>query len=196
MRPLLCAALLLYACGGDDAAGGAPDATVTPDARATPDAAPPDASTPEPPGLEGITNAHNVIRAALGIPPLTWNPQLAASAQAWASMCIDMNAPTGFLDPNPNRGMGFPWPVGESIASSSGAIDGQQAVNLWNSEKQFYDYASNTCMAMHICSHYTQIVWAATTDLGCGIATCPNLTFSGNVVCDYGPAGNTGGKPY
>ena len=46
--------------------------------------------------------------------------------------------------------------------------------------------------------HFTQVVWRATTAMGCGTKVCPEL-FSGwgdaSVwVCQYDPGGNVGGK--
>jgi hypothetical protein len=68
-------------------------------------------------------------------------------------------------------------------------------------------YAANTCSAPSppgTCLHYTQLVWRASTTLGCGVRQCstgspfgpqfPNWTIW---VCRYQPAGNVGGqRPY
>jgi len=64
------------------------------------------------------------------------------------------------------------------------------------SEGQYYDYASNTCAQGHICGHYTQVVWGATQKLGCARYACNGLTYPSTIVCDYGPGGNDGGRPY
>jgi len=148
----------------------------------------------EAPGLEGTLAAHNDIRSALGIAPLSWDAALAATAQAWADQCVDLAAPFGFIDTNPDRSDGYPWYVGENEYASGGAATGVAAVAAWASEAQSYDYDTNSCTL--ICSHYTQIVWAATEFVGCGIASCPGLSFGNTVVCNYGPGGNTGGRPY
>lgn len=185
--PAMILALLscVAACGGD---GGGPTADAPLGAADAPGA------PSEPPGLEGITAAHNQIRAAHGVPPLVWDPALAATAQAWADSCTDNDAPIGLVDHNPNRSDGHPWYVGENIYGSGGPALGTDAVALWASEEASYDYASNTCNG--ICGHYTQIVWAASTNLGCGISSCPGLAYGNTVVCDYGPGGNDGGRPY
>jgi len=152
------------------------------------------AASVEPPGLEGTLAAHNDIRSALGIEPLAWDAALAATAQAWADQCVDLAAPIGLIDDNPDRSDGYPWYVGENKYGSSGSASGVNAVALWAAEVQNYDYDTNTCSA--ICSHYTQIVWAATEFVGCGISSCPGLSFGNSVICNYGPGGNTGGRPY
>jgi uncharacterized protein YkwD len=152
------------------------------------------AESVEPPGLEGTLAAHNDIRGGLGIEPLAWDAALAATAQAWADQCVDLAAPFGFIDTNPDRSDGYPWYVGENAYGSAGSASGVNAVALWAGEVQNYEYDTNTCSA--ICGHYTQIVWAATEFVGCGISSCPGLTFGNSVVCNYGPGGNTGGRPY
>ncbi|CAH8624043.1 unnamed protein product [Schistosoma haematobium] len=39
------------------------------------------------------------------------------------------------------------------------------------------------------------MVWAKTTDIGCGVASCPKYGLS--IVCNYGPGGNWNNeKPY
>lgn len=183
-------ALLLAACSGDisgnpgddgDDTAGAPDANVI---------------VGEPPGLEGTTAAHNEVRAAHGVGPLSWDPALAAIAQGWADQCVDMEAPAGLIDHNANRSATYPTYVGENIYASSGQASGVDAVQSWVSEEQFYDYASNTCQGGQICGHYTQVVWAATTMVGCGINNCAGLTYPSSIVCDYGPGGNDGNRPY
>ena len=155
----------------------------------------------EPAALAGITADHNVVRAGVGVgmAPLFWNERLAASAQAWADQCVDVQAPVGLLDYNPpvNRSAGFPWYIGENIyGSGGGTATAQGAVTSWASEQQYYNYATNTCDAGQICGHYTQVVWATSIFLGCGISYCSKLAYPSSIVCDYGPGGNDGGRPY
>src|SRR5436853_7069364 len=127
---LLAFSLVIGACGGGggdpvidadpnapDSDPNAPDADPSrPDARVHPDAP---GAVGEPPELMGITLAHNQVRASIvtdpGIPPLTWNESLEATAQAWANMCVDNDAPIGLIDHNPNRSVGHPYYVGENI---------------------------------------------------------------------------------
>jgi pathogenesis-related protein 1 len=149
----------------------------------------------EPPALTGITAAQNVVRAGVGVAPLFWSGSLAASAQAWADQCVDSDG-NGLIDHNDGRSNGFPWYVGENIYGSTGVATPQQAVALWVDEAQYYDPATNTCAAGHTCGHHTQVVWSSSIVIGCGISSCPSLTYGNSIVCDYGPGGNTGGPPY
>jgi pathogenesis-related protein 1 len=71
---------LLAACGtdADDGSDGADDGSD--DADDGSDGSD-DGDDAEPEGLQGTTAAHNQARAALGLDPLTWDPDLAAIAQ-------------------------------------------------------------------------------------------------------------------
>jgi len=72
-----------------------------------------------------------------------------------------------------------------------------QVVDAWGAELADYSPATGSCAPHRQCGHYTQIVWADTTKVGCGIHTCPGLTYGSSVVCNYAPGGNIGGqRPY
>ncbi|HWO21420.1 MAG TPA: CAP domain-containing protein [Kofleriaceae bacterium] len=205
----ICCALLgiaLTSCvGGDGDGDGTPasdDGTGDPDNG--PSAELPPSATGEPAALAGITAAHNQVRAMVAtstpLPPLVWDPTLAATAAAWVAMCRDQQAPTGLIDHNPNRSVGQPYYVGENVYGTTAlpsSSTAQQAVNSWASEAVNYNYATNTCAAGSVCGHYTQIVWRSTTKIGCALGDCPSLRYRTSLVCDYGPGGNISGqRPY
>jgi uncharacterized protein YkwD len=156
---------------------------------------PPVTGPGEPAALVGITDLHNKARAAVnaGLPPLTWDPALAKIAADWASKCQSTSG--SILAHNKGRSDSYPTYVGENIYASSGKVTAADAVNLWVREKANYSYASNQCSG--VCGHYTQVVWKATTKVGCAVSSCPNLRYGNTVVCDYGPGGNyQGQRPY
>jgi pathogenesis-related protein 1 len=191
LTPVLLAAALA-------ACGSSPAVTRTPGPSPFPLDPNVDYGAGEPAGLASITAAHNAVRAPLGIAPLTWDPSLAATAAAWAAQCQS----TGglLLDHNPSRHQGTPQYFGENIYASTAGLDqvtGPQAVTAWAAEAAYYDYASNSCASGQVCGHYTQVVWAATTRVGCAKVSCAGLTYPTNIVCDYAPGGNyVGQKPY
>ncbi|MBK7582051.1 MAG: hypothetical protein IPI67_17825 [Myxococcales bacterium] len=113
----------------------------------------------EPASLAGITQLHNEARAKEGVPPLTWDPALAAIAQGWADGCVDNEAPIGLIDHNAGRSDNYPGYVGENIYGASGTGTPQAAVSLWMAEEADYDYASGKCAAGKACGHYTQVMW-------------------------------------
>jgi pathogenesis-related protein 1 len=152
----------------------------------------------EPAELTGITLYHNQVRAAVvtatPLPALEWDASLAATAAAWVATCTDTMAPAGLIDHNPNRSQGHPWYVGENVFGGGGNVTAKQAVDLWAAEKANYNYDNNTCNG--VCGHYTQIVWRTSVKLGCAKGTCAGFTYPNSIVCNYGPGGNSGGKPY
>ena len=154
----------------------------------------------EPAELAGITDAHNAVRAGVAtsppLAPLAWSASLADTARSWAAQCRDTQAPIGMIDHNPGRSTGHPWYVGENIYAASWPAPPQSAVTSWASEVAFYDYARNSCAAGQVCGHYTQLVWRTTAFVGCARSYCPGLAYAHSVVCNYGPGGNTGGRPY
>jgi uncharacterized protein YkwD len=152
---------------------------------------------------KAILVAHNRARCAVSptaqaMPALSWNVALEATAQAWASACVDLTAPIGLIDHNPNRSVGHELTfgyVGENIYASSGTASPTGAVTSWDAEKARYNFAANTCSG--VCGHYTQVVWANSLEVGCARALCPSLTYRSGIVCNYGPGGNWGGQwPY
>lgn len=145
-----------------------------------------------------ILAAHNALRRntaasetrrlgqTVTIPDLTWNTAAAAAAQTWADHLLATNT----FEHNPNAPN-----LGENIYMESGSdpttSDGR-AVASWASEVTSYTWETNSCT--DVCGHYTQLVWAATTSVGCGTATDGTNTYW---VCDYAPPGNfTGQRPY
>jgi len=149
-----------------------------------------------------LVNEHNTARANVN-PPATdmltivWDTQLQNISQNWADTCTDTDG-DGLLDHNPNRGVGYPNSVGENIFATTAAAVGSDAVNAWDGESSLYDYTTNYCDGepdnindlWYECGHYTQLVNAATTNLGCGRSNCPSLTYPNSIVCDYSVAGN------
>ncbi|MCY0992984.1 CAP domain-containing protein [Nannocystis sp. ILAH1] len=146
-------------------------------------------SDPEAGRLAGITAAHNAVRAELNIAPLSWSPQVAAFAQAWADTlaeqgCVTIHRP--YEGPDAQK-------YGENLFSSWGyAPSAVDVVADWASEAEDYTALTDTCSG--VCGHYTQVVWAASERLGCGMASCGDKEVW---VCNYDPPGNIWGeRPY
>jgi pathogenesis-related protein 1 len=142
----------------------------------------------EPTELVGITEAHNRVRADVGVDPLVWNADLAALAAGFIADCQFEHS--SFAERMNQAGFAY---IGENLYRSGGfQPTGAQVSDAWASEKAYYDYETNSCSA--ICGHYTQQVWATTTDLGCAMKACGNGFI---VACEYGPGGNyQGQRPY
>ncbi|NEO26169.1 MAG: hypothetical protein F6K03_04550 [Kamptonema sp. SIO4C4] len=136
-------------------------------------------------GIEQMLATHNKWREQVGVPPLQWSPRLANYAQEWADKLLRENSFEHRQNSN----------YGENLAAASGQqLSPERVVNMWGSEVEYYDYATNSCSPGKVCGHYTQVVWEDTQEVGCGMARNENREVW---VCNYNPPGNyVGEKPY
>ncbi|KAL5495451.1 hypothetical protein ACEPAI_914 [Sanghuangporus weigelae] len=122
-------------------------------------------------------SSHNSIRAQHGASPLFWNNTLAAAAQKWSDGCVFQHSG------------GSVGPFGENLAAGTGDAYGiTSAVTSWTNEVSEYNPSNPSA------SHFTQVVWKGSTQLGCAETTCGGGTiFSDSskfFVCEYFPQGN------
>jgi len=139
--------------------------------------------------------------AAANMIKMQWDTNLATVAQNYANQCKFAHNANRHADYAALVG-GNPV-IGENIFTTSAAtLSMPSAVALWFNEQVDYTYASNSCGSGMVCGHYTQMVWANSYKLGCGVKTCSSGLPFGNgsgtlLVCNYSPAGNyIGQKPY
>lgn len=130
-----------------------------------------DAQTPL--DVQTMLDAHNAYRARHCTPPLTWSPEVAASAQKWADQCV--------LDHDPNSDLGENLAWGEELSAA-------ETVKLWYDEISEYNYASP---GYGPAGHFTQVIWRGSRQLGCAKAICGSVVYW---VCRYSPAGNYEGE--
>lgn len=158
--------------------------------------------------IQTFLNSHNNYRnnvnpPAKSMPQLVWSDDLATSASQWASQCIWNHSRA----PNVGENMYLT----SSRTPNISTFDTSHAVNSWGGEKPFYDYNSNSCVNGIKCRHYTQIIWANSTNIGCAVQDCPKIHLANGeefkwsngstggtiVTCQYSPQGNyIGQKPY
>jgi uncharacterized protein YkwD len=126
---------------------------------------------------------HNQVRQRVHVAPLTWSEFLADEAHGFANRLIVEKK----LFHSTSR------TLGENLMEIIGArATPSQVVYAWDSESVDYDHSSNTCRK--VCGHYTQIVWAATKQVGCGVSRRGEREVW---VCEYSPPGNyVGQRPY
>ncbi|KAG8929584.1 hypothetical protein FRC03_003235 [Tulasnella sp. 419] len=122
-------------------------------------------------------NRHNSFRAQHGAAPLSWSASAEAAAQVWANKCVFQH------------GGGKAGGFGENLAAGTGGFSIQAAIDAWTiKEVGAYNPQNPTA------SHFTQVVWKGTTQVGCAVAVCDNNIFPGAKanyhVCEYFPAGN------
>lgn len=146
---------------------------------------------------------HNELRARYGSPPLSWDDTLAACAQDWAGQRARTNdnpvhrpeeqfGPTRYGENTYNWASGDP---NDPDLTPKGAMD-----NLWGAKEEAdFDSTTGQCKPGTACEHFIQVVWSTTTRIGCGKTTVPDQTYPALTmaywVCNYDPAGNSGGGP-
>lgn len=153
-------------------------------------------------GVDGavMLAAHNQWRAQVGVGPLSYSPELAASAQAWADELKQSNhcrmrhsQPQGRYGENLFWASALVWSDGRRELSQ---VPAKQPVDSWGSERADYNHTNNSCRPGKVCGHYTQLVWKTSTRVGCAKAVCEDSREQ-VWVCHYQPAGNVvGHRPY
>lgn len=139
-----------------------------------------------------VLAAHNRERAAIGVPPLRWDPALAASAREWA----DHLGRTGAFEHAPEDPRN---PEGENLwAGTLGYYGAEAMVEAWIVEKRHFKpgqfpHNSMTGQVADV-GHYTQLTWRNTGEVGCALA---QSSVEDVLVCRYAQAGNIfGEKPF
>jgi len=133
--------------------------------------------------------AQNPERAAVRVPPLAWDGALAGGAAAYARQL----AATGTFRHSDRRARAG---TGENLwMGSAGAFSPEHMISNWSSEKRLFvrgtfPYVSRSGRWSDV-GHYTQMVWSATTRVGCGVAQGRGRDV---LVCRYAPAGNIDGR--
>lgn len=138
-----------------------------------------------------IVNLHNDIRARVNPPAadmayMEWSDELASMAQMWATGCkFKRGIPLG----------GESKKVGQNLfwTSRRNKNNAVEAVKQWYREKRNYDLLLPGCVSTKTCHHYTQIIWARTKYVGCGIGNCNKR--NSLVVCYYLPSAKRASQP-
>ena len=146
--------------------------------------------------------AHNRERAAVGHPPLQWDPQLAAAAALYGPVLARL----GRLEHSPRETR--PGQRENLARAWHRTMTPEQLVGLWSGEKRLLQPGSSgpSCPRQFGClrfpavsrtgnwedvAHYTQMVWPTTTRVGCAIFPA-DFDY---LICRYSPPGNIDGKP-
>jgi len=146
--------------------------------------------------IPGNTQNYPVPSPALN--DLSWNTTLAEVAQAHADACV--------YEHNGERQQDFvalggeDVYLGENIAFNAFSEPAQPVteyqldqMEAWWDEHLDWDYQAYNSATINGASHFTQMIWANTTEVGCGTAFCEAMLndldayFS---VCNYKQGGN------
>jgi len=128
---------------------------------------------------DDLLELHKKARHALDSPDMksiTWDESLASAAQAYSAQC---------------KGMVHSGVGGENLAGSTTG-DVTRMFNNWMKEKSLFDKSGyrSSLKDVHYenedIGHYSQIVWAKNTKVGCGLTYCENYSAKYLLVCRYG----------
>ncbi|XP_048887471.1 cysteine-rich secretory protein LCCL domain-containing 2 [Brienomyrus brachyistius] len=156
---------------------------------------------------EEILKLHNKLRGevyptASNMEYMVWDEELERSATYWAEECIWDHGPQDLL-----------MSIGQNLAVHWGRYRSPAYhVQAWYDEVKDYTYpyphecnpwCPERCSGP-MCTHYTQLVWATTSRVGCAVHICPAMNVWGEIwenavylVCNYSPKGNwIGEAPY
>ena len=137
---------------------------------------------------ERLLALHNRERAEVGVPPLRWDPALAAAAAAYGPQLERL----GRLEHSPRDGRNG---QGESLwMGTAGAYGVEEMVGGWVGEKRLFRPgifpAVSSSGQWSDVSHYTQMIWRSTERVGCALHRAPRWDF---LICRYSPPGNVVG---
>lgn len=140
--------------------------------------------------ISAILEHHSSFRSALQLPALSWSPELASEALAWARHLADIDKGQHDQDIIGKEGENLWW--GTANAFSFGEM-----VDAWGAEKKsFREGLFPDCRVNRsaVVGHYTQMVWRNTQAVGCALVGNGRNDY---FVCRYSPVGNViGEKPY
>jgi len=148
-----------------------------------------------------IVEKHNELRSkmfARNMMKMEYNMDLEQTAQKAANLCIFAHSPdTNNYRPkylNPPTGH-----IGENIyVDPHPSFDVDAPVTVWWNEIHDYTFATGTCDQGKMCGHYTQVVWAYSSKVGCAVSKCDSIDQWENkagllMFCQYAPGGNVEG---
>lgn len=133
-------------------------------------------SVDDPAFAKDILDAHNKYRGLHGSGPLSWDD----SAYQYAQNNADHYDCSGVLTHTHGQ-------FGENLAA--GYSSGSSAVKAWYDEGETYNYGASNSY-----DHFTQVVWKASTKVGCAWKDCTAQNWGHYVICEYDPPGNMIGE--
>lgn len=135
-----------------------------------------------------VLDLHNKARAEVGVKPLAWSAELSEFAQDWAEHLAGSGCEMEHRD-KLDKGENLYW---TSRGTQNSPVD---AVKAWYSEIKDFKNVELSGSSWYPTGHYSQMVWKDTTEVGMGVARCPDG--GAIVVANYSPPGNyLGEKAY
>ncbi|KAM4631322.1 C-type lectin domain family 18 member A-like [Polymixia lowei] len=135
-----------------------------------------------------IVTQHNRLRSrvkpmAANMQKLEWSERLALLAEETSTSCSTDLSPQ---DSPPFRHVGWNLHLSAGVGTSFTDV-----IDSWFEEGRDYLYLSGQCKENATCRHYTQLVWATSSHVGCARRMCVRDGDQWEVlVCAYSPGGN------
>ncbi|CAG5855119.1 unnamed protein product [Menidia menidia] len=135
-----------------------------------------------------IVAQHNRLRSrvrpmAANMQKMEWNQRLAILAKEQAGLCR--------TDPSLRGTPSFSHVGWNTHLSAHGVSSFSDIIDAWFKEGEDFLYLNGRCRENATCQHYTQLVWATSSQVGCASQLCPK---DGRLwemfVCAYYPGGN------
>lgn len=105
---------------------------------------------------------------------LTYSDELAGQAQALADQCHFMHALTKDCS-GKRMGQNMYFMARGKRSSLPTSFDPERLITMWaRNERPNYEYDTAQCTGG--CGHYTQVAWATSSRIGCGVSYCETLT--------------------
>lgn len=121
-------------------------------------------------------SAHNTYRRLHGVPELSWDSEVAATAQTWADHLASNNLFTHDSSSPYGENL-FMW-----VLQQENCL---RMTKFWYDEIGVYNFDQPEFTSG--AGHFTQIVWRASKRLGCAFAKSSRNVY---LVCRYAPPGN------
>ena len=150
--------------------------------------------------IQAALDAHNLQRSqvdpnAADMRKLVWSDEMASKAQTYTSLCSGL-PPTSQCDPNGETGHILHF-LNDTLTVSPTDIS-SMVRNKFNTRHDCVEHEDGNEWSKdnRWCRDYKQLVWASTSEVGCGIKRCnpdspyPYVFF----VCYYNPGGNIWGQ--
>ncbi|KAG7473522.1 hypothetical protein MATL_G00096850 [Megalops atlanticus] len=134
-----------------------------------------------------IVTQHNRLRSrvnpmAANMQKMEWSEKLALLAQERVASCS--TDPT-LQEPHSDH---IGW---NTHHSSLGTTSFAEVIDTWFQEGRRYSYLSGQCEENSTCQHYTQLVWATSSRVGCAQQVCQTGAVQWEFyACAYSPGGN------